>query len=86
MSPLNGGRPPFDDAYLYEPDAIDIGVSLFGTRICTLCELPLPANGDYFTPSMGDLKSACRRCTRGRYREANAVRAKARRRAKKAQP
>jgi hypothetical protein len=71
------------DAIIYEPEAIRIGVLLFGTRICTLCELPLPANGDYFAPSMGGLKSACRRCTRGRYREVDAVRAKARRRAKK---
>ena len=86
MTPSNGGRPRLDDAYLYDPDAVDIGVSLFGTRICTLCELPLPANGDYFTPSMGGLKSACRRCTRSRYREADRERRKARRRAKKAQP
>ena len=82
MSPPNGCR-RLDDSIIYDPEAIRIGVLLFGTRICTLCELPLPACGDYFTPSMGGLKSACRRCTRSRYREADRERRKARRRAKK---
>lgn len=79
MSPMmtrrRGGR-RLDDSYLYDADAVQVGVLLFGQRVCTGCRLPLPACSDYFVQTKnGDgfvhLKSACKRCTAERYREAD---------------
>ena len=56
-------------AYIYEPDAIDVGILLFGKRVCTICELPLPACTDYFAPAPTGLVYECRRCRRAMERD-----------------
>jgi len=79
----SSGAPRTDDSYLYAEDAIAVGLILFPPRTCSACAAVLPANTDYFAPSQGTLKSACRRCVRDRYRETDRVKAKERRVARK---
>ena len=55
------------DACIYEPDAVFVGVLLFGERVCSTCGDPLPANLDYFQSNKGHggpLTYNCRRCRR----------------------
>lgn len=76
--------PGATDAIIYEPEAIRIGVLLFGTRICCSCAAVLPACTDYYAPDTtvpSGLTTNCRRCRRSVSRASHA-----RRRAKKAQP
>jgi hypothetical protein len=66
------GRPPIDDAGLYEPDTIETGIIIFTGRVCPACERELPANTDYFAPDRSrpdGLVSTCRRCRRAAVRE-----------------
>ena len=59
------------DQFLYEPDAVFVGLLLFGPRVCTACGAELPACRDYFTPDQmceDGLKTSCRRCRRERDR------------------
>jgi len=66
------GRGRIDDSWLYDADAVLVGVLLFGARLCTACGLPLPACTDYFTSNRPDgLKPICKRCVAARYREAD---------------
>lgn len=77
------GRPPVDDAWLYEADTVETGIIIFGGRVCSVCEVTLPANTDYFTPDSSrpdGFVSACHRCRRAadreryrRFREARAA-------------
>jgi hypothetical protein len=57
-----------DDDFLYEPDAVTVGIIIFGTKVCAACGEALPANMDYFTPdrqNASGLVFECRRCRRG---------------------
>lgn len=59
-------------AYIYEPDAIDVGILIFGKRGCSACDHDLPANTDYFAPDKWDavgLVHECRRCRRAMERD-----------------
>ena len=59
-------------AYIYEPDAIDVGILIFGKRVCSACDHELPANTDYFAPDKWDavgLVHECRRCRRAMERD-----------------
>jgi len=50
---------------LYEPDCIDIGLTLFTSKRCPRCGLKLPRNIDYFGPDAArrtGMQSECRRC------------------------
>lgn len=62
------------DACIYEPDAIDVGVLIFGSRTCSKCGLELGACTDYFAPSKrgGGLVCECRRCRRALERDRSA--------------
>jgi hypothetical protein len=64
---------------LYEDDAVDIGVMLFGVRTCVSCGRELPANADYFPRTMlsdgPGLKTVCRQCHRTYNRERQAAKA-----------
>lgn len=63
---------PIADNWLYEPDAVDVGILLFGARVCSGCGAKLPACSDYFTKDKSvtrGFKSACRRCIARRSRE-----------------
>lgn len=60
------------DACVYEPDAVAIGILLFGARVCARCDDPLPACTDYFAPNKrkaGGLVYECRRCRRALERD-----------------
>jgi len=60
------------DACVYEPDAIDVGILLFGPRRCSMCKCTLPACTDYFAPSKQNhagLVRECRRCRRALQRD-----------------
>jgi Fe-S-cluster-containing dehydrogenase component len=77
-----------DDEYLREPEALAIGVIIFGERECTGCGAALPACADYFAPDggkRGGLKAMCRRCVRERYREPDRLRQMANRAAVRAE-
>jgi hypothetical protein len=79
-------RAGFADAFLYEPEAIDVGVLLFGARVCLGCGRKLPACTDYFTATNGAgkaMKPHCKPCLAAKYRDAG--RERARRRAERVQ-
>jgi hypothetical protein len=68
MSPA----PRAADGCLYEDDAIDIGILLFGEQICAACGEPLPKCADYYAPDKRNpsgLVYECRRCRRALERE-----------------
>ena len=72
--------PRLTDDCIYESDAIDIGVSLFGEQTCSTCRTPLPANTDYFAPEKAlplGLAHRCRRCRRAEGRAAYAKKQRA---------
>lgn len=53
------------DKSLWSPDAIRLGIKLFGARTCTKCGQRLPANEDYFpvdSHQSDGLRKWCRRC------------------------
>lgn len=56
-------------AYIYEPDAIDVGILIFGKRVCSACDHELPANMDYFAWGDVGLVHECRRCRRAMERD-----------------
>ena len=61
--------PRTDDSCIYEPEAVDIGVMLFGSKTCVVCGETLANCADYFPPrGEGTLRGACRRCVRARER------------------
>lgn len=65
------------DGFLYTEDAVDVGILIFGERICRVCGEPLPANTDYFAPDKSNtppLVYECRRCRRALERERHARR------------
>jgi len=67
---MSDGRRANDDS-LYEPDAIAVGILLFGATTCPVCGLALPECSDYFVPDRTHgrtFKAACRRCRRARQR------------------
>lgn len=68
-----------DDAYLRDPDAVEVGVLIHGERVCSTCGEPLPASTDYFTPdgASGGLTSNCRSCRRASNRASHRRRTEA---------
>jgi hypothetical protein len=66
-----------DDSILYEPDAVDVGILLFGRRACSRCGLELAACTDYYQPDArapDGMRTTCRRCRREQQRDGERVR------------
>lgn len=68
------------DAIIYRPNAVRVGVLLFGERKCATCGRFLPANTDYYAPEKRTIhqdgaqgcQSECRQCKRARDRAGRA--------------
>ena len=70
------------DDYLYEEDAVFVGILIHGGRVCIDCGTELPDSQDYFSRDTrkddAPLKGYCKRCKRVRERARHAAKVGAR--------